>query len=567
MSELVTAAQMRAIEQEAIASGEVTGLQLMERAGQGVVDAIYEEWPELTEGAHRAVILCGPGNNGGDGFVIARLLAARGWSVEVFFYGEVSKLPPDARVNYDRWVEVGEVAPMEPTRAARGARPRILLDAMFGTGLSRPIPTDCARTFRAVEAREVPGSDHRWHSPFDRIAVDCPSGWDCDGGSYLLPSPPEDLSEDDFGAFLKGEVNPRVLPTDLCVTFHRAKLGHYLDEASRSRPVVVDIGLPEGPATAMPALYPDAPDPRTRLICPAPDDMSEVRVWLSGLYDFLSRPAHKYDRGHALILGGGPGHGGAARLAARAALRVGAGLVTLGVPGEAMAQNAAQLTAIMLREIGTPEALSDALADPRLGSVCLGPGLGVTQRTRDLVAAALVPDEGESRTVVLDADALTAFAQDPDALFAQCHARTVLTPHEGEFARLFPDLGEKVRRRDSAKPGLSKVEAVRTAARRAGATVLLKGAATVIASPDGLTTIQAALYDRRAAWLGTAGAGDVLAGLIAGLLAPPKATMTLHQRVECAAFLHNEAARSFGPGLIAEDLPEELPNVFRALGL
>jgi hydroxyethylthiazole kinase-like uncharacterized protein yjeF len=268
---------------------------------------------------------------------------------------------------------------------------------------------------------------------------------------------------------------------------------------------------------------------------------------------------HKYSHGHALILSGASGHTGAARLAARAALRVGAGLATLGTPHAALPENAAQLTAIMLSEVDDAATLARVLDDERLNALALGPGLG-DERARALVPVALAA----RRATVLDADALTAFADTPGALFAQLHENCVLTPHAGEFARLFPDIAAKLAAPPTKGPAYSKLDATREAAARAGCVVLYKGPDTVIAAPDGRASVNSAAYDRAAPWLATAGAGDVLAGMIAGLMArgfaPVRAT-------ETAAWLHVEAALSFGPGLIAEDLPEELPKVFRGLGL
>ncbi|WP_341872000.1 NAD(P)H-hydrate dehydratase [Roseivivax isoporae] len=266
--------------------------------------------------------------------------------------------------------------------------------------------------------------------------------------------------------------------------------------------------------------------------------------------------AHKYGHGHALVLSGPAGRTGAARLAARAALRIGAGLVTVGAPRSAEAECAAQLTAIMLRRIEEAPDLADALGDARLNALCLGPGLGAG-RARALVPVALGAEHRPA--VVLDADALTAFSEAPDALFAMLHGRVVLTPHGGEFARLFPDIAGRMTEGTD-----TRVEATRAAAQRSGAVVLLKGAETVIAAPDGQVAIHAATGARAAPWLATAGAGDVLAGMISGLvargLAPAEAAGT-------AAWLHVECARSFGPGLIAEDLAEELPKVLRSLGV
>lgn len=570
MTELLTSAQMRAIEQAAITSKNVTGLALMERAGRGVVDAVFQEWPELAQTPQNAVVLCGPGNNGGDGFVIARRLNDMGWQVEVRLFGDPEKLPPDAQRMYVLWSQSGATLPMDPEAAGQGEKPALMIDAMFGTGLTRPIPLACARTFQAVRNRK--GAAARCVV----VAVDCPSGMDCDSGATLYPAL-EDA--DDHDAHLEVEGLPRHLDCDLCVTFHRAKVGHYLTTVgAKRRPVVVDIGLPEGAEVTDPAASLGLiRDPeRVRLICPPRDAAPRsLALWLSHVaFGVFRGTPHKYDRGHALVLGGGTGKGGAGRLAARAALRSGAGLVTLGVPPEALAENAAQLTAIMLQAIGGASDLTAALADNRITALCLGPGLGVGPATRDMVRAALAASDigfgngfGEKRRYVLDADALTSFAQDPEALFEQLHENCVLTPHEGEFARLFPDLRESVRGADVSKPPLSKVEAVRAASKRAGCTILLKGAAEVIASPNGTASIHAALYDRSAPWLGTAGAGDVLAGIITGLMASPVAPSHIHQIVEAAAYLHVEAARAFGPGLIAEDLPDCLPQVYRRIGL
>ncbi len=281
----------------------------------------------------------------------------------------------------------------------------------------------------------------------------------------------------------------------------------------------------------------------------------------AALKDALSKAAdsHKYTHGHALILSGGSGRTGAARLAAKGALRIGAGLVTLGVPASAQMEVASQITALMLKRAGTAEELRAALEDARINALCLGPGLGLS-RARELVPVAL----GAGRASVLDADALSAYADDPPALFKMLHKNCVLTPHGGEFAKLFPDIAEKLNAPAVTGPAYSKVDATREAAARAGCVVLFKGADTVMAAPDGQCSINAALYERRAPWLATAGSGDVLAGFITGLLARGFSPL---QAAETAAWLHVECALSFGPGLIAEDLPEELPKVFCALGV
>lgn len=265
---------------------------------------------------------------------------------------------------------------------------------------------------------------------------------------------------------------------------------------------------------------------------------------------------HKYDHGHAVVLSGPPGQGGAARLAARAALRVGAGLVTLGCPLRAVTENAVQLTAIMIRGLDGTAGLAEMLEDERYNALCLGPGLGLGPATGELVRGALKARRG----TVLDADALSRFQREPQALFDMLHDNCVLTPHGGEFRRLFPDLAGRMENDDA----FSRIDAAREAAMRAGAVVLFKGAETVIAAPDGRVAVNAAMDERAAPWLATAGAGDVLAGIVCGLMAR---RLPAYDAAKAGAWLHVEAARAFGPGLIAEDLPEMLPRVFRDLGL
>jgi len=531
--ELLTAAQMRATEQAAIESGEVTGLELMERAGRGVVEAVFEEWPELARAPGKAVVLCGPGNNGGDGFVVARLLKEWGWEVEVYLYGEPAKLPPESKVNHERWREMGAVEPLSAApKYAHEAE--LYVDALFGTGLRRALEGEA---FDWAADRTVD-----LDVAAKTVAVDIPSGLCADSGRELA-----DCSE----TVLAG----------LTVSFHAFKLGHHLEWGpfKCGKTVVKDIGLKDSPR---PRVGVKPPPGGAVGGCPAvsPDDV--VRL--------VERPTsltpkhtygHKYTHGHALIVSGGAGRTGAARLAARGALRIGAGLVTLGVPGSAQQEVACQITALMLRRVEDGAALTETLADTRINALCLGPGLGM-DRARDLVPVAVRAKHAPY--VVLDADALTAFAEAPEALFGMLHDKCVLTPHGGEFARLFPDIAEKLNAAVTKGPAYSKVDAVHEAAKRAGCVVLFKGADTVIAAPDGRCSLNSAQYERAAPWLATAGSGDVLAGFITGLLARGLAPM---QAAEAAARLHVECARSFGPGLIAEDLPEELPKVFGQLGL
>lgn len=549
---LLTAAQMRALERYAMEHCGVTGLELMERAGRGVVDAILAEWPELAEGPHRAVVLCGPGNNGGDGFVVARLLRNRGWDVNVFLYGEPEKLPQDARANHDRWAAMGEirrlgfpeVAPRDAAEVVRavGDACDLFVDAIFGTGLVRA-PDGLSALFEAEERNRLGPGVHR-------VAVDAPTGLCADSGrSY--PKANDDM------------IATPVLCADLTVTFGCAKPGHFLGRgpAACGKLVLCDIGLPEPavdseagqsiPADTKPVVLIGAPP--SRLVC--------------------KQEGHKYSHGHAVILSGGFGRTGAARMAAGAALRVGAGLVTVFAPEDAMAECAAQLTAVMLRQCDGAGDLQAMLKDERLNAVCLGPGLGRGQEARDLVMAVLdsMPKETlrhPGRSAVLDADALTAFEDRPEELFEALEAfgapndRVVLTPHMGEFARLFPDIADSLKAPPERGPAYSRVDAARAAAERASAVLLLKGPDTVIAAPDGAASVNAAAYELAAPWLATAGAGDVLSGLIAGLMARG---LGARAAPEAAAWLHVAAALEVGPGLIAEDLPEALPPVFARL--
>jgi hydroxyethylthiazole kinase-like uncharacterized protein yjeF len=521
-AELLTAAQMRAVEQAAIAQGATTGLDLMERAGAAVVAAALAERPALSEGVHAALVLCGPGNNGGDGFVIARLLAARGWSVALHLLGDPARLPPDARANHEKWARIGPVQPMAAVAAMPdGAPPALIVDAVFGTGIGRPLSTELEQHFDAFRD---------WRGGALTVAVDVPSGLCADSGRLL----------------------GRPLAADLTVSFHRVKPGHVLDRGPEvcGRLVVADIGLSDIPVPG-----------------------AAWRVDGRAARGVAKLGGHKFTHGHALVVAGGLGRTGAARLAARAALRVGAGLVTVAAPAEAMAECAAQLTAIMLRQVDASGALADMLGDARIKAVCIGPGLAVgagqQARERDMVLTALgMVNAAEGRGIVLDADALTLFSGQPalrDELFARTRAAgaCVLTPHDGEFARLFPDLADRLQDRPVAGPAYSRLDAVRAAAARAGCVVLLKGPDTVIAAPDGRMAVHAALRERAAPWLATAGAGDVLAGLITGLIARGQGP---HASACGAAWLHVEAARAFGPGLIAEDLPEALPGVLRRIG-
>jgi hydroxyethylthiazole kinase-like uncharacterized protein yjeF len=515
MADLLTTAQMRLLEKSAIAAGRVTGLDLMERAGKGVVDHVFAHWPNMATGEGHAIVLCGPGNNGGDGYVIARLLHQWALDVTVFSVGDPNKLPPDARVNYDLWERIGEVCPLtheaiEQLATRRDFGESLLIDAVFGIGVNRALSPDlqiCIEKLRCAPE----------FTQMKTVAVDIQSGVCADSGRFLGPDPRYN--------------------DDLCVTFHRLKQGHVLGR-QRARSIrIVDIGLND------PGVL---PAPRVQNVTACDPTINKA----------MSAGHHKFGYGHAFICAGGIARGGAARLAARSALRIGAGLVTVGCPPAALMVNAARLDAVMCQPLKGAEALGQVLADPRITAVCLGPGLG-QQRAKELVPIALSPSL--DRQICLDADALSAWADAPDALFRILHSGCVMTPHGGEFARLFPDLAEQLADPATVGSGFSKLDAAVIAAQRAGCTVVFKGPDTVIASPDGRTSIHSSFYDRVAPWLATAGSGDVLAGFVTGLLARG---MDPHTAAESAAWLHVEAARQVGPGLIAEDLPDALMAVF-----
>lgn len=519
MNELLTSAQMRAIEGAAIESGAVTGLELMERAGAGVVAAIQARFPALARTPGRAAIYCGPGNNGGDGYVIARLLHGMGWTVAVWSLGDPARLPPDARINFERWSAIGGVDRLEAERSILNAGfwqtpPDLFVDALFGTGLSRPLEGVAEEAIAEVQFYK-----ERRMVGVRCVAVDIPSGLCADSGRLM---------------------GNRCL-YDLTVTFHTAKPGHYLADGPDycGAVDVVDIGLPRRGRFARPP--------------------SDVATLVEAPIHLEKRSGHKFDHGHALVVSGTMGRSGAARLAARAALRVGAGLVTVAAPGSAMMECAAQLTAVMLRRCDDAEGLAGLLGDARINALCMGPGLGMSDERAALMETALK----SGRSLVLDADALTLIARSP-ALFAMLHDRCVLTPHGGEFSRLFPDLAKRLGHEPMSGPAYSRLDAVREAADRAGCVVLLKGPDTVIGAPGGFAGVHAAVYDRAVPWLATAGAGDVLAGLIAGLVARGH---TGFDAARAAVWLHVEAARDVGPGLIAEDLTEALPAVLKRLAV
>lgn len=502
-NELLTPEEMYRADALAVAAG-VPSLTLMENAGRAVAEEIVRRY-----GARKTLVLCGPGNNGGDGFVCARYLKKWGWPVRVALYGDRARLKGDAAVMAGKWdgevEDIRKALYLDATDEEKGEMRlaleerygfenigfrhypdiELIVDAIFGAGLSRDFPEEL---FNGMHDAFVP-----------IIAIDVPSGMDG----------------------LTGFARGLSLSADLTVTFFRKKPGHVLDSGIEMNGdlVVADIGIPE---SVLDEINPQAFENLKPPLIPAAE-----------------RNDHKYIRGHAVIVSGGPLNTGASRLAAQAALKSGAGLVTLHGCREALAVHANHVTAVMLSDAD----LAQLLSDKRKNAICIGPAAGVGNDTRAKVRVALA----SGARVVLDADALTSFEQDPDELFkaiAENPGRpVVMTPHEGEFVRLFKDL---------PRGSDSKLERARKAAKRSGAVIVLKGPDTVIAAPDGMAKINTNAPPS----LATAGSGDVLAGMITGLLAQWPDGF----RTACAAvWLHGDAASRHGPtGLTAETLVEML---------
>jgi hydroxyethylthiazole kinase-like uncharacterized protein yjeF len=478
---LLTPHQMDKADRLAVASG-VIGSALMEAAGSAVAVAIGARWP-----MRPVSVLCGPGNNGGDGFVVARHLLAAGWPVKLALMGSRAKLSGDAAHAAGQWK--GEMEPFLP-ESLEGAG--IVVDAIFGSGLSRPVDGVSRELIEAMKARQIP-----------ICAIDVPSGLDGATGNVL-------------GA---------AAPAELTVTFFRKKPGHLLfpGRALCGHVVVADIGTPVAVLDAIaPKTWENGPE-----------------LWLRG-YPWPKPESYKYKRGEVLILGG-EAITGASRMTTAAASRAGAGMVTLAAPAKVWSIYATSLTNAIVRSFDGLAEFNALLADVRRNVIAIGPGAGVGKSTREYVLAALAT----KRAVVLDADALTSFAEAPEQLFSAIKGPCVMTPHAGEFMRLFHFEGDKLLQ-------------ARGAAKQCNAVVLLKGPDTVVAAPDGRAVINA----NAPAQLATGGSGDVLTGFVAALLAQG---LPSFEAAAAAVWLHGAAAAEFGLGLVADDLPDALPAVLRRL--
>ncbi|MFB9982499.1 NAD(P)H-hydrate dehydratase [Mesorhizobium kowhaii] len=500
-NELHSPAEMSEADRLTIAAGPTHGIDLMRRAGEAVAAVVLKRYPAATH-VH---VLCGPGNNGGDGYIVARILAGSGVGTTIWASGT-------PRPESDAALAAAQCPvkprPLSDFAAEAGS---IVVDALYGAGLSKPLSGDAAKAVDTATALRLPV-----------VAVDLPSG--VSGAS--------------------GEILGKAFRAEVTVTFARKKPGHLLLPGRErcGEIVLADIGIGDGIIAQLTvSTFENVPD-----------------LWLRE-FPVPAVDAHKYNRGHVGVFSGGPSATGAARLSALAAARCGAGAVTVLSPANAMQVNAAHLTSIMLRKADDSVDIDSFIGERRPSAFVLGPGFGVGEKTRKFALALLTSGEQRDTStridgLVFDADAITSFREAPDVLFQASRQpdapALVMTPHDGEFARLFPGIADDV--------ATSKLARARLAAARANAIIVYKGADTVIAAPNGL----AAINSNGAAWLATAGSGDVLSGIIAGLLAQG---MPAFEAACAAVWIHAEAGSRFGPGLIAEDLPRALVPVLREL--
>lgn len=486
--ELLTCKQMEYADRLTFAAG-ATEFSLISEAA----DAVAQHCLSVLSPGQSVVVLCGPGNNGADGYVTAKILSEHHYPVTVVSFVEPGLLKGAVQQARQHWsYEVLRQLPGELTADV------LVVDALFGAGLSRRLDGHAAAWAEQIAALGC-----------HVVAIDIPSG----------------VNGDD------GRVDGVAFQADTTITFFRMKPGHllYPGRARCGQIQVAQIAIDVAVLEKIDVATFENAQPLWADLLPAGDAMQ-----------------HKYQRGYTLVFSGPAHTTGAARLCARAALRIGAGLVSVACPQDAVMVVASQLTAVMVAPWSSLDDIEQLLSDKRRNVVVLGPGFGHSELLRTLVGRLLAGDAG----VLLDADALSVFDDQPERFIEQLKAtdaQVVLTPHDGEYNRLFDKKG-------------SRLERARYASELTGATVVLKGPDTVIASADGRSAINC----NAPAILATAGSGDVLAGLIAGLMAQGMPTF----EAACAAvWLHAECAASFGLGLIAEDIAEQLPVVLSALAV
>ncbi len=479
---LLTAEETRRAEAAAFSAG-MSSFSAMRRAGNSVAEAVLARWPRRR--VDQVLVLCGPGNNGGDGFVAAARLREAGWPVTTACLTGVERLTGDAAQAAREWGATP--IPATPRLIADLTRRSLVIDALFGIGLTRALRDQTADIVAAVN-----------RSPARVVAADIPSGIDADSGQTL-------------GA---------AIVADLTVTFGWPKRGHLLlpGRDHTGELLIASIGMG---ASCLEAIHPSC-------------SVNSPEIWI-GRYPSPATTDHKYSRGHLVIAGGRMA--GAARLAAAGARQIGTGLVTIWAAPARVEAYAGIEPGVILRSDAGIENWRELVGNRNVDAVVTGCGHEPDEETRNIVAAALA----SKKPVVVDGGGLSAFAGDPARLIDAIDGITVLTPHGGEFDRLFPDLGAG-----------SKIDKAVAAAKRCRAIVVLKGSDTVIAEPGG----EALVAEGSPSTLASAGSGDVLAGMVGGLLA---LGIPAWQASGIAVWLHGAAARRLGCVLTAEALTGELP--------
>tara|TARA_B100001105_G_scaffold252249_1_gene243430 strand:+ start:1905 stop:3404 length:1500 start_codon:yes stop_codon:yes gene_type:complete len=490
ITEVLTSEQMYRADFLASKNG-ISSYQLMRNAGKRIAREIIKKHQK-----GRVLILCGRGNNGGDGFVVARLLSARGWPVQVGILKSLKKMKDDALRASEEWEGVTfELSLPQLKKRINGCS--VVVDALFGIGLNRPVKENIKGLINAINKSEIPC-----------VSIDIPSGIDADSGKIL-------------GTAIKANET---------ISFFRPKLGHILFPGREysGNLIISDIGIPDSVIQKIkPTIFLNSP-----------------KLW-NKKFPWPSYQDHKYSRGHALVMGGEE-MTGAARLAARACLRIGSGLVTIAANKSSSKIYKMEMPEILSVTVDSLHDLKKIISDKRKNVFLVGPGIGVSRLSSKKVLLLL----SKKRPCVLDADAISAFKDSPKKLFKSVFPRCVLTPHEGEFARLFPKIAKR--------KNINKVAKCVLAAFDANGVVLLKGSDTVISRPDGLSVVNC----NAPPTLATAGSGDVLAGIITGLIAQG---MNSFDASVSGAWIHGEAAKLFGPGLVADDLPNLIPLVLKKI--